>query len=103
MLQLAVIRRDPAFVKERLEVRNFKELDLVDSIIHLDDKRKRLQLESESAQSKINAASKEIGQLMAKGQKQEAEAMKQEVATLKASLTPLANELSGVEEELNTT
>lgn len=103
MLQLAVIRQNPAFVKERLEVRNFKELDLVDSIIHLDDKRKRLQVESESAQSKINAASKEIGQLMAKGQKDEAEAKKQEVASLKASLTPLAEELAGVDEQLNAT
>ncbi len=103
MLQLAVIRQNPAFVKERLEVRNFKELDLVDSIIHLDDKRKRLQVESESAQSKINAASKEIGQLMAKGQKDDADAKKQEVASLKASLTPLAEELAGVDEQLNAT
>ena len=103
MLQLAIIRQNPAFVKERLEVRNFKELELVDSIMHLDDKRKKLQVESETAQSKINTASKEIGQLMAKGQKQEAEEKKQEVAGLKASLAPLAEELAGIEEELNAT
>lgn len=103
MLQLAVIRQNPEFVKERLGVRNFPEPQLVDTIIQLDDQRKKLQLESDTAQSKVNAFSKEIGQLMSKGQKQEAEAKKQEVAALKASLSPIAEKLTAVEEELNTT
>lgn len=101
MLQLAVIRQNPDFVKERLEVRNFRELELVDTILQLDDQRKKLQLESDTTQSRINAFSKEIGQLMAKGQKEEAEAKKQEVATLKGSLSPIAERLAAVEEELN--
>ena len=103
MLQLAVIRQNPEFVKERLGVRNFPETDLVDTIIQLDDQRKKLQLESDTTQSKINAFSKEIGQLMSKGQKQEAEAKKQEVATLKTTLSPIAERLTAVEDELNTT
>jgi seryl-tRNA synthetase len=103
MLQLAVIRQNPEFVKERLGVRNFPETGLVDTIVQLDDQRKKLQLESDTTQSRINAFSKEIGQLMSKGQKQEAEAKKQEVATLKAALSPIAEQLAAVEEELNTT
>lgn len=103
MLQVAMIRQDPGFVKDRLAVRNFTETGLVDTIVGLDDQRKKLQLESDTTQSKINAHSKEIGQLMAKGQKEEAEARKQEVATLKASLAPIAEKLAAVEEELNTT
>jgi len=103
MLQLAVIRQDPEFVKERLGVRNFTETDLVDKIVKLDDQRKKLQLESDTTQSKINSTSKEIGQLMAKGQKQEAEGKKQEVADLKSSLGPIAAQLTTVEEELNAT
>ena len=103
MLQLAVIRQDPEFVKERLGVRNFTETDLVDKIVKLDDQRKKLQLESDTTQSKINSISKEIGQLMAKGQKQEAEGKKQEVADLKSSLGPIAAQLTTVEEELNAT
>jgi seryl-tRNA synthetase len=103
MLQLAVIRQNPEFVKERLGVRNFPEPQLVDTIIQLDDQRKKLQLESDTAQSKVNAFSKEIGQLMSKGQKQEAEEKKQEVAALKASLSPIAEQLTAVEEELNAT
>ena len=103
MLQVAVIRQNPESVKERLDIRNFKELELVDTIIQLDDQRKKLQLESDTTQSKINAFSKDIGQLMGKGQKQEAEEKKQEVATLKASLSPIAGRLAAVEEELNAT
>jgi seryl-tRNA synthetase len=100
MLQLQVIRQNPGFVKERLAIKNFKDIQLVDEIIGLDDQRKKLQNESDTIQSKINSASKEIGQLMAKGQKEEAEKKKQEVAALKASLQPAADELNETEKQL---
>jgi seryl-tRNA synthetase len=101
MLQVAFIRQNVDFVKERLAVRNFKEIELVDTVVRLDDQRKKLQLESDTIQSRINARSREIGQLMAKGLKEEAEAGKQEVAALKAALGPIAGQLSVVEEDLN--
>jgi seryl-tRNA synthetase len=103
MLQVAFIRQHVDFVKERLAVRNFSEPKLVDIIVYMDDQRKKLQLESDTTQSRINTLSKEIGQLMAKGGKQEAEEKKQEVATLKAALEPIATELAKVEQELNDT
>lgn len=99
MLQLQVLRQNPQAVKERLVIKHFTETGLVDEIIALDDERKKLQLESDTTQSKINAASKEIGQLMAKGQKEEAEKKKQEVAALKTSLQPIADKLSETEKE----
>ena len=67
MLQVAFIRQNVDFVKERLAVRNFTETALIDNIVSLDDQRKKLQLESDTTQSRINALSKEIGGLMAKG------------------------------------
>ncbi len=103
MLQVAFIRQHVEFVKERLAVRNFTETGLVDNIVALDDQRKKLQLESDNIQSRINVLSKEVGQLMAKGGKQEVEEKKQEVATLKAGLGPIATQLAAVEEELNAT
>jgi seryl-tRNA synthetase len=103
MLQVAFIRQNVEFVKERLGVRNFTETALIDTIVSLDDQRKKLQLETDTTQSRINALSKEIGGLMAKGNKQEAEEKKQEVATLKMALTPIAHQLATVEEELNAT
>ena len=58
MLQLAVLRNNPNEVKERLAVKNFKELNLVDEIIALDDTRKKLTFQFDETKSKINAASK---------------------------------------------
>ena len=103
MLQVAFIRQNVDFVKERLAVRNFPEPELVDIIVSMDDQRKKLQLESDTTQSRINTLSKEIGQLMAKGGKQEAEEKKQEVAALKAALEPIAIQLTKVEQQLNAT
>jgi len=101
MLQVAFIRNNPALVKERLAIRNFKELNLVESIISLDDKRKKLQFEFDETQAQINSASKEIGQLMAKGEKDSAEEKKQQVATLKSSLQPINSKLTEIEKTLH--
>lgn len=101
MLQIPVLRQDPQGVKERLTLKHFAEPSLVDEIIALDDERKRLQLESDNTLAKVNAASKEIGQLMAKGQKEEAEKKKQEVAGLKTILQPLTEKLAETEKQLS--
>src|SRR4029077_15751894 len=71
------------------------------TILALDDKRKKLQLEFDTNQAKVNSASKEIGQLMAKGNKEEAEAKKQEVASLKSTLQPITENLAAVEKKLH--
>ena len=103
MLQLSILRQNPELVKERLALKNFKEPFLVGEIIAADDERKRLQLESETIQSKANALSKEIGQLMAKGQREEATARKQEVESLNTALKPLKDKLAVVEKQLHDT
>ena len=100
MLQVAYIRNNKEEVKQRLTVKNFAELNLVDEILSLDEERKKLQLEFDSTQAKVNSTSKEIGQLMAKGQKEEAENRKKEVATLKLSLQPISDRLAIVEKQL---
>ena len=100
MLQIAFIRNNKEEVKQRLAVKNFAEVDLVDEILSMDEERKKLQLEFDSTQAKVNSTSKEIGQLMAKGQKEEAENKKQDVATLKLSLQPFSDKLAIVEKEL---
>lgn len=100
MLQVPFIRQHTEQVKERLAVKHFQELSLVDEIIALDDERRKLQLEFDNTQAKVNSASKEIGQLMAKGQKEEAEALKQAVPSLKQSLQPISEKLSSVEQQL---
>jgi seryl-tRNA synthetase len=103
MLQLAFIRNNKEEVKERLSVKNFAELNLLDEILQLDEKRKKLQQEFDSTQAKVNSTSKEIGQLMASGNKPEAEIRKQEVATFKNSLQPVTEKLADVEKKLHET
>src|SRR5262245_55723630 len=100
MLQLPVIRQNPAWIKERLAIKHFAETGLVDTILSLDEQRKKFQLEFDNNQAKVNSTSKEIGQLMAKGQKEEAENKKQEVAALKSSLQPISEKLGEIEKQL---
>jgi len=101
MLTLQQLRQDSAKVKAQLAKKHFARPELVDLIISLDDQRKKLQLDGDNLQAKINTLSKEIGMLMGKGQREEAEARKQEVASLKASLQPLADQLSAAETQLH--
>ena len=100
MLTLQQIRLNPEAVKAGLLKKHFAEPALVDTILALDDQRKKLQLDSDNLLSKVNSTSKEIGLLMGKGQKEEAEAKKKEVADLKTALQPLSEQLTQKEQEL---
>ncbi|GAB2670945.1 serine--tRNA ligase [Flavihumibacter cheonanensis] len=86
MLQVNFIRQNADFVKERLAVKHFSQLNLVDELIALDEKRRKLQFERDELQSRVNAASKEIGNLMKSAKKEEAEALKAEVAAIKIQM-----------------
>jgi seryl-tRNA synthetase len=100
MLQLAVIRQQPDFVKERLRLRNFDAASAVDSILLLDEQRRQLQLQLEKAQAQLNAISKEIGQWLAKGDQAKAGEKKQAVAAYKTSIPPLQDKLNQLDQQL---
>ena len=100
MLQLQVLRQNVEAVKARLAVKNFKNTELVDEVIALDDQRKKLQLEFDNTQASVNSASKEIGMLMGKGEKEAAEEKKKEVAELKTQLQPISEQLNATETKL---
>ena len=53
MLQLASLRNDVNLVKERLAVKNFKELELVDQIISIDDERSKTHITTTQFQNAI--------------------------------------------------
>jgi len=103
MLQVNFLRQNKDEVLRRLTIKNFKQLQIVDEVIALDDERKRLQLEFDNTQSKVNAASKDIGKLMGQGKKEEAEALKQEVAAHKQQLEPLKQQMAETEKKLTDT
>lgn len=101
MLQVAIIRNHTERVKQRLAVKNFTALNLVDEVLQLDEERKKLQTEFDTIQAKVNLVSKEIGQLIARQQKQQAEDKKKEVALLKSNLQPISEKLNSVEKQLH--
>ena len=103
MLQVQVIRKQRDWVLERLAVKHFPEPALVDRVIELDDQRKSLLTASELLLARRNAASKEIGGLMATGKKEEAERLKVEVGRLKEELDEISAKLAVAEKELTDT
>lgn len=94
MLQVNLLRQDPEKAKERLVLKQFKQPELVDEIIALDDERKKLQAAFDNSQAKINASSKEIGKLMGQGKKDEAEEMKKTVAASKTEVASLNDQIN---------
>ncbi len=100
MLQVNYLRQHTQLAKDKLAIKHFSNVDLVDQVIAMDDQRKRLQANFDDLQSKVNAASKEIGNHMAKGEKEQAEAIKQNVGAWKLALEPLKVEMAEVEQQL---
>jgi seryl-tRNA synthetase len=97
MLQVTYLRQHTQLAKDLLAIKHFSNVDLVDQVIAMDDQRKRVQASFDDLQSKVNAASKEIGNHMAKGEKEQAEAIKQNVGAWKLALEPLKIEMAEVE------
>ena len=86
MLQISYIRDNKDLVIKGLKKRNFKELDLVDRAIALDENRRQTQTQLDNTLSESNKLSKEIGALMKEGKRQEAEAAKAQTADLKEQI-----------------
>jgi len=100
MLQVSFLRQNRDLAKKKLAIKHFAQPNLVDTVIDLDDERKQLQASFDETQAKVNSASKEIGALMAKGDKEKAEATKTDVGEWKKQLEPLKEKMAQVEIDL---
>jgi seryl-tRNA synthetase len=100
MLQVNYIRQNTDLVKERLSVRNFGDLSLVDTIVQLDEQVREAKVESESLQARLNAASKEIGMLMGKGEREAADQKRTQVTENKKQVQQLNEKLETLEKQL---
>jgi seryl-tRNA synthetase len=100
MLQVSYIRDNREQVLERLAVKNFKQPQLVDEIIQLDEKRRTTQNQMDTVSAQANAAAKQIGELMRAGKKDEAETVKANTGAWKEEIKKLGDTLSATEEEL---
>ncbi len=101
MLQINYIRQNIVLVKEKLAVKHFGDLSIVDKLLEMDEQVRKLKMETESLQAGINAASKEIGMLMGKGEKDAAEAKRAEVTQNKSGLQILSQQLADLEKALH--
>ncbi|MCX2495143.1 serine--tRNA ligase [Pedobacter sp. PF22-3] len=97
MLQVNYIRENREKVLERLSVRNFKQPELVDEIIKIDEDRRSTQTFLDNISAEANAAAKQIGDLMRTGKKEEAEAIKAQTASHKENIKNLSDKLNELE------
>lgn len=100
MLQVNYIRENREKVLERLSIRNFKQPELVDEIIRIDEERRQTQTSLDNLSAIANASAKQIGELMRNGKKEEAEALKAETSANKDSIKTLSDQLALLEERL---
>ena len=100
MLTLKQLRENKEEAIIRLQKKGVDAAPIIARIEELDDKRKALQVELDNCLAAQNAAAKQIGALMAKGEKEAAEAKKTEVAGLKVRSNELKEESEKVAEEL---
>ena len=83
MLDMKFLRENPEIVKENIK-KKFQDhkIELVDKVIAMDKENRSLKQRGDELRSKRNAMSKDIGGLMAKGLKDEANAIKAKVQTM---------------------
>jgi seryl-tRNA synthetase len=101
MLDINYLRANTEIAKQRLTKRNKYEIALIDQLLQLDDERKKnTQTALDNTLSETNATSKEIGKMMAQGQKDAAELMKNKVAELKVLSAKLEQEHTTIAENI---
>ena len=101
MLQISYIRENKDLVINGLKKRNFKELELVEEAIALDEQRRLIQTKLDNALAESNKLSKEIGTLMKEGKRQEAEVAKAQTADLKEQIKQYSATLDQIVLSLN--
>ena len=101
MLDIKFVRENPDVVKQNIR-NKFQEakLPLVDEVIDLDQQNRSAKAEADNLRAARNKLSKQIGQLMGQGKKEEAEAVKAEVTANAARLAELEVLESQLEEKI---
>ena len=100
MLQINYIRENKEEVKNRLAKKHFKDVESVDVLLQLDEKKRAIQSEMESAQAEANSMAKQIGELMKSGKKDEAELLKSKTTSLKDQVKILEDQTRQLEDEI---
>ena len=98
MIDIEIIRKTPELVKENIKKKfQDKKLPLVDEILSLDEKVRKLKIEGDTLRQQRNTISSEIGTVMREGKKDAAEESKKKVVEINNKLIDIEKE----EEELS--
>ncbi len=100
MLEIPFIRDNTKLIKERLQVRNFPNVELIDKIVTLDEERRKTQQSLDSQKSESNKIAKSIGELYKSGKTDEANSLRAKTAELKESNKQLEEKLRNIELEI---
>lgn len=100
MLQVNYIREHKEEVLKGLAVKNFKQPELVEEILKLDEQRRQTQTQVDNLLAEANAAAKQIGEFMRQGKKEEAEALKGQSTANKDAQKTLSDQLETIEQAL---
>lgn len=101
MLTIQLIRNHPEDVIRKLAKKHFNAAPVVDEIVKLDSQRRQTQAQLDKLLADSNQLSKNIGQLFAKGQKDEAENMRKQSLQLKDESRKPEENLKAIEDKLN--
>ena len=101
MLDLKFVRENPEVVKKNIKNKfQDNKLPLVDEVIALDIESREAKQKADDLRAERNKISKEIGGLMAKGKKEEAEVLKKRVVENQEELAELENKGTELKERI---
>ena len=101
MLELTYLRTNRDEAVERLSKRGIDAAALVDEALRLDGERRSVQNDHDARLAELNTISREIGNLMKAGQREEAEAAKARTTELKEAIQVLKDRLTSAEKALH--
>ena len=101
MLDIKLFRTEPELIKENIRKKfQDEKLPLVDEVVEMDKEYRATKTKADEYRAKRNKLSKQIGGLMAKGEKEEAEKVKAEVKMIGEEMPKLEAREAELEEEI---
>ncbi|OGS71080.1 MAG: serine--tRNA ligase [Flavobacteria bacterium RIFCSPLOWO2_12_FULL_31_7] len=100
MLQVHFIRENKEEVITRLAKKNFEATAIVELVVELDEKRRNTQAELDNLLAESNKLSKDIGEMMKKGEKAKAEILKEKTTQIRENSKNLSESLNAIANQL---
>jgi len=99
MLEINLIRSNPAQIIERLKIKNFDATKTVERILDVDNQRRQTQKLLDDTLAESNSLAREIGALYKQGKTEEANVMKSQTSELKVTAKNLQDSLEQLAKE----